>query len=288
MNTKILYLFTRTPLHVGAGSSVGAVDQPVQRERHTGYPIIPGSSIKGVLRDFFIGKNEKDADLNFHKSFGLAEKNKIGEKEIAGALSFTEAKVLLFPVRSARGTFAFATCPHLLSRLKRDAKIELKLPNEPDVGKCLSNKKVTIKKEGFEGVILEEYSFSNIGEFPSEWSSILKNLSSDSSLETAESRMVYLSDEDFSHFAMNACQVLQHNRINPETGIVDNGALFNEEVVPVDTLFYATSNYGSSDSEIVSPIFNKLGKSQLIQFGGKSTTGLGFCTVNVNLDEGAN
>jgi hypothetical protein len=32
MQTKVLYLFTRTPLHVGAGSSVGAIDQPVQRE----------------------------------------------------------------------------------------------------------------------------------------------------------------------------------------------------------------------------------------------------------------
>ena len=50
MQTKILYLFTRTPLHVGAGASVGAIDQPIQRERHTGFPIIPGSSIKGVLR----------------------------------------------------------------------------------------------------------------------------------------------------------------------------------------------------------------------------------------------
>ena len=49
MNTKNLVILTRTPLHVGAGSSVGAVDQPVQRERHTGFPIIPGSSIKGVM-----------------------------------------------------------------------------------------------------------------------------------------------------------------------------------------------------------------------------------------------
>nr|MBP7373092.1 hypothetical protein [Opitutaceae bacterium] len=42
MTTKLLYLFTRTPLHVGAGSSVGAIDQPIIRERHTGFPVIPG------------------------------------------------------------------------------------------------------------------------------------------------------------------------------------------------------------------------------------------------------
>jgi CRISPR type III-B/RAMP module RAMP protein Cmr4 len=50
---KILYIFTRTPLHVGAGSSVGAIDQPIQRERHTGFPIIPASSLKGSFTDFW-------------------------------------------------------------------------------------------------------------------------------------------------------------------------------------------------------------------------------------------
>ncbi|MBI4025772.1 MAG: hypothetical protein HY360_12380 [Verrucomicrobia bacterium] len=46
MISKQLIILTRTPLHVGAGSSVGAIDQPVMRERHTGFPIIPGSALK--------------------------------------------------------------------------------------------------------------------------------------------------------------------------------------------------------------------------------------------------
>ena len=50
-NTQILYLFTRTPLHVGAGASVGAIDQPIIRERHTGFPVIPASSLKGTFAD---------------------------------------------------------------------------------------------------------------------------------------------------------------------------------------------------------------------------------------------
>ena len=51
MIQRNLLIFTRTPLHVGAGSSVGAIDQPIQRERHTGFPIIPGSSLKGCFAD---------------------------------------------------------------------------------------------------------------------------------------------------------------------------------------------------------------------------------------------
>ena len=53
MTSRLLYLFTRTPLHVGAGASVGAIDQPIVRERPTGLPIIPGSSLKGVLADLW-------------------------------------------------------------------------------------------------------------------------------------------------------------------------------------------------------------------------------------------
>ena len=53
MKQKLLYIFTRTPLHVGAGASVGAIDQPVQRERHTGFPISPASSLKGSFVDLW-------------------------------------------------------------------------------------------------------------------------------------------------------------------------------------------------------------------------------------------
>ena len=94
--SKLLYIFTRTPLHVGAGASVGAIDQPVQRERHTGFPVIPGSSVKGVLRDHL-------------RSLGEAALNDIfgeggdGESFSAGKISFGEARLLAFPVRSAKG-----------------------------------------------------------------------------------------------------------------------------------------------------------------------------------------
>ncbi len=60
METRLLNILTRTPLHVGAGSSVGAIDMPVQRERHTQIPIIPGSSLKGVLRNLWYGESEQE------------------------------------------------------------------------------------------------------------------------------------------------------------------------------------------------------------------------------------
>lgn len=110
MQTKIMTLFTRTPLHVGCGSSVGAVDQPVARERHTRFPVIPGSAIKGILADLW---NEKDAG-------GKAVRSKEGidlfgnddtANASAGKLLIGEGKLLAFPIRSAKGAFAWLTCP---------------------------------------------------------------------------------------------------------------------------------------------------------------------------------
>src|SRR5437870_3789444 len=64
MSPKILYIFTRTPLHVGAGSSVGAIDQPIIRERHTGFPVIPATTLKGVFADGWTNELKRDKDGN--------------------------------------------------------------------------------------------------------------------------------------------------------------------------------------------------------------------------------
>jgi CRISPR-associated protein Cmr4 len=102
METRILALFTRTPLHVGAGASVGATDQPIVRERHTRSPVIPGTSLKGVLADLWpaAGEGKRTGDAIW--LFGAED----AKAASAGALLIGEAKLLAFPVRSAKGAFA--------------------------------------------------------------------------------------------------------------------------------------------------------------------------------------
>ena len=136
MKQRLLYLFTRTPLHVGAGASVGAIDQPVVRERHTGFPVVPGSSVKGTFADQWLtgdiprnGKGERvrvlaklEGDQNVFEAttaawlFGSDDAN----HSWAGAIQFSEARLLAFPIRSAKGSFAWITCPLILSRASRD------------------------------------------------------------------------------------------------------------------------------------------------------------------------
>ncbi|MGO9245595.1 MAG: type III-B CRISPR module RAMP protein Cmr4 [Verrucomicrobiia bacterium] len=276
MNRKVLYLFTRTPLHVGAGTSVGAIDQPIQRERHTGYPIIPGSSLKGVLRDTCRNDN----------GFKSKEEGIFGKQDDAGKLAIGEAKVLAFPVRSSRGSFAFVTSTLALDRFRREQHGGLQqLPTltEPQEMQCLAGDAVTIKRNGQTGIVLEEYKFTVSGIFPPEWEKALLGLLPDDSVwQTGKGRFVLLSHGDFSHFVRNACEVGQHVGINPETGTAKKGALFNLEAVPAETLFFAPVEALSRANDELKDLEGLLQRKPVIQIGGDSTTGLGFCTAKLS------
>ncbi len=50
MYNHIVFLQAITSVHPGSGTEIGLVDKPVQREAHTGFVKIEGSTIKGALR----------------------------------------------------------------------------------------------------------------------------------------------------------------------------------------------------------------------------------------------
>jgi len=286
MRQKLLYLFTRTPLHVGAGSSVGAIDQPIIRERHTGFPVIPGTSLKGVLRDTATRDdklNKSDVDAIFGEGFGG------GSKDFsAGRVSFGEAKLLAFPVRSAKGSFAFATCPLALERLQREHG-ELKvLPvlTEPRDMECFAGDTVTISRNNHTGVVLEEYKFARVagddGKFPGDWETALLGLLDDPVWQAGKGRFVLLNNGDFSHFAKNACEVSQHVGIDPKNGTAKPGALFNLEAVPAEAFFFAPITSLARATGELDKLVELFTRKPLLQFGGDGTTGLGFCTVKLS------
>src|SRR5262249_31435881 len=132
---RLLFLHAQTSLHPGSGTALGTVDLPVQRERHTQWPTIPRSALKGILRDrcraiAAAGYSHDGADVG-EKERG-SRRRKANEDETsplvavfgpgavdretahAGAVSLTDARLLAFPVRSLRGVFAWVTCPAVL------------------------------------------------------------------------------------------------------------------------------------------------------------------------------
>ncbi len=291
MKSNILYIFTRTPLHVGAGSSVGAIDQPVQRERHTGFPVVPGSAIKGVLADGYTardndGRTIKDEERNATqrtemgaKLFGLGASKVEGDNGRAGAISFGEAQLLAFPVRSAKGCFAWLTSPLALKRWQRaSGKTLSEFPDTIKDNKAYFCEKTLGEKldgKSTSSALFEDYVFHHEGEFSAapELTAAIRVDGIWSDLAAAH--LVLVSDHTLSHFARTACEVAQHVVIDDETGTAKDGLLFNQENVPSETLLFATltASQESALEEIDIP--------NPIQLGGDATTGLGFCSTNI-------
>lgn len=291
MQSKVLYLFTRTPLHVGAGSSVGAIDQPVQRERHTGFPIIPGSAIKGVLadgNDYLLrddtGKIQQDADRKAScrtalgaKLFGLGAGQADNDNGQAGALSFGEAQLLAFPVRSAKGCFAWLTSPLALMRWQRASGITFPIPDISQAGTAYFSES-QLGENGTHATasaLFEDYVFQHAGEFAAA-NELVKAIKVDGLWsELAATHLALVSDDTLSHFARTSCEVAQHVVIDDETGTAKDGLLFNQENVPAETLFFATLHAKSAGT------LDQLTIPNPIQLGGDATTGLGFCSTSL-------
>lgn len=280
MNRKLLTLFTLSPLHIGCGSDVGAVDQPVMRERHTQWPIIPGSTIKGVLADLFLEKTEKEVNGETKIAY---TRTKLGEellgvastdnKAKTGTLSIGEGTLLAFPVRSAKGCFAWITCPIALQRFAKAQQLAiapLTLENET----CLAPEEVCIK----ENVVLEEYKFKVAGAVPTQWTDALQSITSVEIWKSIAQRLVVLPDDEFAYFVRNTCEIANHNRIDDVTGVVSDGALFSQENVPSETLFYSPI-YAKSPDALASLEQAVSDCDNLLQIGADASTGLGYCNA---------
>ncbi len=280
MNKHFVTLFAQSPVHVGAGNSVGVVDSPVMRERHTRIPVIPGSSLKGVISSLWQGGRGEESEAR--KLFGSDDSRNAS----AGQLLIGEARVLAFPVRSARQAFAWITCPLALERFRRDSGLDFAIPKIENEDQCFAADALAM---GNCKVILEEYVFNNMAEDEVELLAGVLERATDAAVwrETLKSRLVVVADEYFSYFVENSCEVVSRCAIDQKTGTVSGGALFNQEQVPSETLFYfpidAEDRQQFSAGQALESLKGKLAEGgDMIQVGGDGTIGLGFCEVKFN------
>ncbi len=283
--TLNLFIYTETSLHAGTGSTVSVVDLPIQRERTTQFPIVQGSGLKGALR------SQVNAKDGVETIFGPETTN---AQAYAGAISVGDAQILLFPVQSLNGVFAYVTCRSVLARLKRTMP-DLPMPAALGEGKAHITKpsgvKVTTSR-----VVLEEFSFeaqeddttTELAEwfannaFPQDeaydyWRSKVKN------------SLVVLRDTDFRDFVVNSTEIATHIKLDAKTKTVDGSALFTVESLPSDCLFFSTIRVGDSRNPDkgdwkAADVKDWLQKntSQRIQLGGDETTGNGFVALRWN------
>ena len=323
---KPLFLIVETPLHAGSGSDLGIVDLPIQREKHTDYPKIEASGLKGSIREIFSrkAKNGQIEESDFLRSFGPE-----GGDLYAGALGFTDARLLLFPVKSVKGVFAWVTCPAVLERLKQDLSIcepSIDFVDIPAANTIPSECNLLVKDNK---IVLEEYTFpvkhDDACNEVAEW--IANNVlpPSDPSYkywkEKMEKDIVVLNDDDFRDFVMLSTEVIARTKIDNEKGTVVGGALWYEEYLPTDSILYSLTLTtplfikpdGNTDEEKEADEKKKKGqfyvgkvenKNQLeaekvmnfftddlpdiIQIGGNATVGKGIVRTNVYQQKGEN
>ncbi|HOJ85624.1 MAG TPA: type III-B CRISPR module RAMP protein Cmr4 [Elusimicrobiales bacterium] len=281
MVKKTLTIRALTSLHPGSGTGIGVIDMPVQRERHTGYPTIPGSSIKGVLRQV-----STVSGINKEVIFG--PENKEGEQgKYASSASFSDARIFAFPVRSLKGVFAWVTCPEVIRRLKNEGLISIaNIPSVQDQEIICSSQNYLVVS-GLNKVVLEEYDFVVIGQTIDR--AILDfgiKFFNDQNDQTAfVQRFAIISDNDFAHFVRYATEVNARIALVPETKNAKDGALFYEEFLPSETLFYSTVIFENSrkekDNTTAEQIVSALQIPNPVQFGGDETIGKGFCEVHL-------
>jgi len=293
---SVLFLHALTSMHPGSGSELGLVDLPVQREKHTGYPKIDGSSLKGAIRAAVEANSRLRSGHNrqemIDRIFGKAE----SDDTHAGAVSFSDARVLLFPVRSLKGVFAWVTCPHVLKRFEHELaaygttyELEYFSFPLPDAG-TISSERLAIKaqEQGYK-VVLAEYTFEvmispecqQLAGFLG--STVFPYLGSE-----FIDRLVVLDDDAFVDFVSMFTEVNARIKINAETGTVDPdaGALWYEENIPPETVFYSFCFAGNerttkredcwSAEQVMDYMKAQDNLPEVFQLGGNSTIGRGM------------
>ena len=327
----LLFIHAQTPLHPGSGTALGTVDLPVQRERHTQWPVIPGSTLKGILRDAIRDKvkdsyqaefeerdengqkkprlkrsqrqvaNEDDPDLVAAFGPGKVQPDK-PETSHAGALSLTDARILAFPVRSLKGVFAWVTCLAVLERLVRDVILAradgaaLQLPNAPPKDKTVCPQSSPLRVDGNK-LVLEEFEFDAVNDTGdiadvATWIASRAFANADGFTPGRfKSHLVILHDDDFTHFVRHATEVVARVGLDYERKTVRSGALFYEEFLPAETLFYSLvlaspsrrEGHGKPAHEILDYLRGNM--PPVLQIGGDETIGKGLCAVRLDTGE---
>jgi len=295
-----LFIYSVSPVHMGAGTATGVIDNPIQRERHTDHPSFAGSGIKGALRHSFeaLGGDPALITTLFGPDAG-------SDTLHAGAVSFGDAQLIAFPVRSLRGGYVYATSSQALARAQRllsltGSRVAWQIPRV-ESGECLvlndsllnGDKRLHLEAFEYQQVDQDQAKLKSLAEELAKWA-----LPEGAGFEFFRAKLsddlVLLSDDDFTYFVKNATVIEPHVRIDPKTGSADaeKGGLFYSENLPPESLLIAPllasrSRSGETmdaDADTVFGMMKNVLESeagQLLQLGGDATTGRGLVVARV-------
>lgn len=280
-NASIAIMYAVTPCHAGSGSALGVVDLPIQRERHTNWPMIQASGVKGAFRaNFDRFKNniseESRGEINEFKKltdsvFGTSEGT-----GYAGSLSIGDARILAFPMRSSAAPFVWITCPAVLKRLQKDLKIANLKDFDASNYSVKDNEAINLGSEVLkDSILIEEYEVkvTKTEALPDSIKDYFKEAT----------RLLLVSDEVFNYGVSNCTQIMAQIKIDSKTGTTADGSLRYQEELPSDTIMYTVIHWGDTKNsteeklkaEIIKKFITKEVIAQHIQIAGDETCGRG-------------
>lgn len=280
MRPHLYHLHAISALHCGTGQSVGIVDLPIARARATHLPIVPGSSLRGVLREA-LAETGSDAEPVLFGPRSIAG----SDDGYAGALAIGDAHLLMLPVRSLAGIVAYVTCPFVLRHYAQDsARSGVATPDVPAVAdeqaihgsECVNILNTRI--------VLEDLDLApDVSPQAGQWAAHVAAALCAGDVQAGKDlmqRFVILSDSVFSYLAETATEVRTRIAIDQATGTVRKGMLWTEENLPAESVLWGV--YALSDSRLkgdsrkAGDLAGSVPREALLQLGGKAGVGRGL------------
>lgn len=285
-NASIAIMYAVTPCHAGSGSALGVVDLPIQRERHTNWPMIQASGVKGAFRANFDRFKNKISDKSQVKDFEKLSESVFGTDKggsgsgYAGSCSISDAKILAYPMRSNVSPFVWITCPAVLKRLSRDLEIAGKTGFDASKFSVTDENSAVLLNGNIKekDVLLEDFEVKVSDEKIKEFENGIKDYFKDAE------RLLLVSDDVFNYGVTDCTQIMAQIKIEAETGTTKDGSLRYQEELPSDTIMYTVVHWGdsknSAEEKLQADTIKKFITEEVIkshiQIAGDETCGRGI------------
>lgn len=280
---RTLLLLALEPLHVGTAAGSRRVDLPVARDVVDGDPILPFSALRGMLAEAAASDREWLAGARDREGSDRSQR---------GAVAFTDARPLLFPVRSGRGGFAWITCPRVLRtfgeiaggpkvELVDDGAVRLPASSRLRIGRPSEGGGVVLAGQHFparqaDGVV--GWLAGPLGQLGVEETALVV-------------RLAVVPDSVWANLLATETDVRHRVAVDRETATVKPGALFAVEVIPRDTIFFGRAlalspkvyerGQTADAVQALSRAADRLAAADHLTIGGEITVGMGRCRARL-------
>lgn len=266
------YLYSLAPIHCGGEGDIGNILE-IAREVHTNFPYIPGSSLRGSLRDEVKLQDPTAADALFGK-----ELDNDGQMGVHQAW-FGDARLLWVPMRTLanaqrKDAFTWVSCHSLI----RDHAILAQQPAvvfDPDtpVGTQPGTYTVADARIQVGALSSEQRAAINLA---GDWANSLEN----AVRPTWERNRLVLPDADFQVLMEHSLWTQIRNKIQDTTATAGSAEVFWTDVcIPRDTILYYPWGYRLLQNNSITDdqhqlLVNTL--TGLLQVGGQANVGRGW------------